>query len=94
MAFTVTLKDEARARLRGLAPAPKREARRALREMEDDPFALDTIPLRPPLHGLYRVRVGDYRVVFRPGPGEHEVTVTRIGHRDWVYKGLERMSGE
>jgi mRNA-degrading endonuclease RelE of RelBE toxin-antitoxin system len=94
VAFTVTLKDEARARLRGLAPVPKREVRRTLREMEDDPFALNTIPLRPPSHGLYRVRVGDYRIVFWPGPGRSEVTVTRIGHRESVYEGLERVSGE
>ena len=94
MAFKVTLRGEASARLRGLAPAPKREVRRMLREMEDDPFALNTMPLRPPLDGLYRVRVGDYRIVFRPGPREREVTVTRIGHREWVYEGLERVSGE
>ena len=88
MSFKVTLKGEARAQLRGLAPAPKREVRRTLREMEDDPFALDTIPLRPPLEGLYRVREGDYRIVFEPGPGHQEITVVRIGHRSWVYEGL------
>ena len=94
MAFTVTLRDEARTQLRTLPPAPKREARRTLREMEDDPFALNTIPLRPPMDGQYRVRVGDYRIIFHPGPREREVTVTRIGHREWVYEGSERVSGE
>lgn len=94
MAFQVTLREKARGQLRALAPAPKRQVRRTLREMEDDPFALNTIPLRPPMDGLYRVRVGDYRIVFDPGPGEREVTVTRIGHREWVYEGLDRVSGE
>lgn len=94
MAFKVTLREEARAQLRALAPEPKRQVRRTLREMEDDPFALNTIPLRPPMDGLYRVRVGDYRIVFDPGPGKREVTVTRIGHREWVYEGLERVSEE
>ena len=61
--------------------------------MEDDPYALGTIPLERP-EPLYRVRVGDYRIIFRPGPGEREVTVTRIGHREWVYEGLEWVSGE
>ncbi len=41
----------------------------------------------------YRVRVGDYRIVFRPGPRPREVTVTRIGHRATVYEGLEREAG-
>ena len=90
MRFKVTLKDEARAQLRGLTPVPKGEVRRTLREMEDNPFALDTIPLRPPLEGLYRVREGDHRIVFEPGPGRREVTVVRIGHRSWVYEGLGR----
>lgn len=94
MAFTVTLRDEARAQLRALSPAPRREVRRTLREMEDDPYALNTIPLRSPMDGQYRVRVGDYRIIFHPGPREREVTVTRIGHRERVYERLERVSGE
>ncbi len=86
MQLKVTLKEEARAQLRVLTPVPKREVRSTLREMEDDPYGLDTIPLQPPLDGLYRVRVGDYRIIFEPGPGHRQVTVTRIGHRDWVYE--------
>lgn len=94
MAFKVTLRDETRAQVRSLAPAPRREVRRTLREMEDDPFSLNTIPLRPPMDGQYRVRVGDYRIIFHPGPREREVTVTRIGHRERVYEGLERVSAD
>lgn len=90
--FKVTLSARAEDQLRALAPAPKREVRRTLREMEDDPYALDTIPLQPPADGQYRVRAGDYRIVFRPGPGRREVTVTRIGHRESAYEGLERSS--
>ena len=79
---------------RSLSPAVKRAIRRTLREMEDDPYALDTIRLQR-REVRYRVRVGDYRIVFRPGPGVREVTVTRIGHRESVYEGLERSgSGE
>ena len=62
--------------------------------MEDGPYSLDTIPLRPPLVGLYRVRVGDHRIVFRPDQGLREVTVVRIGHRSWVYEDLERLPTE
>jgi hypothetical protein len=61
--------------------------------MEDDPYAMSTIPLQW-REIRYRVRVGDYRIISRPGPGEREVTVTRIGHRESVYEGLERASGE
>lgn len=89
MRFRVTLSDEARAQLRGLAPDPKRLVRRVLREMENDPFALDYRQLDRP-EVVYRIREGDYRILFEPGPGHREITVTRIGHRGWVYEGLER----
>ena len=94
MPYQVRVTEEARRQRRRLAPDPKRLVRRTLREMEDDPYLLDTIPLRPPLDGLYRVRVGDYRIVFEPGPGHREVTVVRIGHRSWVYEDLERLPAE
>lgn len=34
----------------------------------------------------YRVRVGDYRIVFRVEDAAHEVLVTRIKHRRAVYR--------
>ena len=93
MPYQVRVSEEARAQRRRLAPEPKRVIREALREMENDPYALDTIRLRRP-EIRYRVRVGDYRIIFEPGPGEQEVTVVRIGHRSWVYEGLERRPAE
>lgn len=93
MRFRITLNADADDQLRALAPVPKKEVRRVLREMVNNPYALDTIPLDRP-EPFYRVRVGDYRIVYRPGPRRREVTVVRIGHREWVYQGLERVSGE
>ena len=92
MRFKVTLRDEARAQLRRLAPVPKSEVWRVLREMEEDPYPPEHKRLEWP-EVLYRVRVGDHRIVFRPSPGRREVTVTRIGHRDSVYEGSERSDG-
>ncbi len=90
MRLRVILTDEAKEQRASLAPVPKRLVRETLREMERDPFRLDTIPLQPPAEGLYRVRVDDYRIVFQPGPGWREITVVRIGHRESVYERLER----
>ena len=89
MPYQVRVSEAARAQRRGLAPGPKRAVREALREMENDPYALDTIRLdRPEIR--YRVRAGHYRILFEPGPGHRVITVTRIAHRSWVYEGLER----
>lgn len=61
--------------------------------MRDDPYPPGYLQLDRP-EVLFRIRVGDYRIVYRPGPRRREVTVARIGDREWVYEGLERLSGE
>ena len=88
MRYRVSLRDEAKVQLRDLSPVPRRLARRALRDMAQDPYSRGTIPLGPPADNLYRVRVGDYRIIFEPGPGHREIAVLRIGHRESVYEGL------
>ena len=89
MRYRVPLREEARAQLRDLAPAPKRDVRRTLRALEKDPYGPGTKQLERQ-EVLYRVRVGDYRIIFEPGPGRREVTVTKIAHRSVAYEGLER----
>ena len=89
MRFRVILLEHAKADVRSLSPVPKRLVRRALRGMEGDPYGPDTIRLER-REILYRVRAGDYRIIFEPGPGVREVSVVRIGHRDRVYEGFER----
>ncbi|WP_353275913.1 type II toxin-antitoxin system RelE family toxin [Wolbachia endosymbiont (group A) of Pipizella viduata] len=53
-------------------------------------LAVDSINLGEPLHhslkGRRRLRVGDYRVVYRVNQPEHTVVITEIGHRDNIYK--------
>lgn len=38
----------------------------------------------------YRIRVGDYRIVFRVDDRAREVLVTRVKHRRDVYRRLNR----
>ncbi|WP_353272268.1 type II toxin-antitoxin system RelE family toxin [Wolbachia endosymbiont (group A) of Urophora cardui] len=53
-------------------------------------LTVDPINLGEPLHhslkGLRRLRVGDYRVVYRIDQSERTVVITEIGHRDTIYK--------
>lgn len=41
-------------------------------------------PMRGDLAGHYRIRTGDYRILFRVRDGE--IVVERIGHRDGFYE--------
>ena len=84
--YSVFLK---RSVLKDLEPLPVRDRSRILERIEalaDDP--------RPPrcekLSALerYRVRVGDYRIVYSVEDQALVVWVVRVGHRRDVYRGL------
>jgi mRNA-degrading endonuclease RelE of RelBE toxin-antitoxin system len=54
-----------------------------LNEMRDDPFQGDVQPLKGKQHqGRYRKRVGRYRIIFTPDPGNRVVEVSAILPRD------------
>lgn len=78
-------------------PAAERDLeklpRDVLRRVTERMIALEEDP-RPPgckkLTGeedLYRIRVGDYRVVYEVDDGERGVRIARVRHRREVYRG-------
>ena len=38
--------------------------------------------------GLWRIRQGDYRIIYAIDDKEHIVTVVRVGHRREIYRAL------
>jgi len=54
---------------------------RALNEMKGDPFSGDVAILRGEYQGLYRRRVGSWRIVFAVKPDRHLVIVGDIVRR-------------
>ncbi|RJQ41354.1 MAG: type II toxin-antitoxin system RelE/ParE family toxin [Dehalococcoidia bacterium] len=38
--------------------------------------------------GLWRIRQGDYRIIYAIDDTEHLVTVVRVGHRREIYRSL------
>jgi len=38
--------------------------------------------------GLWRIRQGDYRVIYAIDDNEHLVTIVRVGHRREIYRAL------
>jgi mRNA-degrading endonuclease RelE of RelBE toxin-antitoxin system len=53
--------------------------------MQDDPFAGDVRPIKG-APGVFRRRVGDYRVSFTVNFELGEVAVLRVGHRSKFYE--------
>lgn len=52
-------------------------------EISKDPRGTDSKKLD---EGTYRVRVGDYRIVYHVTDSDHKVVVTKIRHRREVYR--------
>ena len=50
----------------------------------EDPFAPGTVKLKG--ETSYRVRVGEYRIVFDVDTGAHLVSVLAVGHRGDIYR--------
>jgi mRNA interferase RelE/StbE len=86
--YTVSLKPAAARQLEGLP-----------RDIQERIFAkLTALGANPRLPGieklrgsedLFRVRVGDYRIVYQIQEDRHVVLVVKIGHRRDVYRGFK-----
>ena len=84
MTYTVRLKTRAE---RGLDRLPFTIARRIWRKLlalEKDPRPRGTSKLEGT--DGYRIRVGDYRVVYIVDDREHAVDIIRVAHRREVYR--------
>lgn len=83
--YTVTYTKEAAKSLRKL---PRDAARRITRKMQQypaDPESLANNVKKLTDYPGYRLRVGDWRVVFLVNEGELVITVVAIGSRGGVY---------
>lgn len=87
MAHRIELTPAAARELRKLDPAARRRIQAVVELLADDP--------RPPAAtrlvgggGEWRVRTGDYRVLYTIKDDVLLVLVIRVGHRREVYRGL------
>jgi mRNA interferase RelE/StbE len=86
MAYAVELSPAARRQLRKLdLPTIKRILRR-IERLEKQPRPKTAKKLQGSLEQLYRVREGDYRIVYTIEDERLIVLVVRIGHRSDVYR--------
>jgi mRNA interferase RelE/StbE len=86
--WAVEFDDHARRELRKLAPETQQQILRYLRERiagTEDPRQFGK-PLRRNLAGLWRYRVGDYRLICRLEDDRFIVLRLQIGHRREIYE--------
>ncbi len=66
---------------------PPKDLKRILRRMEalrDEPRSLNSVKLSG--QEAYRVRQGNYRVVYEINDAEQTVVITKVGHRKDIYR--------
>jgi mRNA interferase RelE/StbE len=83
--YRVVLSDRAERELRSLDREPQLRIVTALRQLATDPRRNPRVKRLSGRNG-YRMRVGDYRVLFQIEDSRLTVLVVQIGHRREVYR--------
>lgn len=87
MPWTINFEDAALKEFGKLDPPLQKTLLRYLKEkisLADDPRQYGE-PLRSNLAGLWKYRVGNYRIICSINPADITILVLRIGHRRKVY---------
>lgn len=85
--YRVELKPSSAKALTGIPKPNRLRIARCIDALADDPRPAGAVKLSGE-DELYRVRVGDYRIVYQIQDRVLLVLVVRIGHRRDVYRGL------
>jgi len=85
MAYRVVLRRSAARELSGLPQPTRGRLTRALDALSDDPRPTGAKLLTGP-DRIWRLRVGDYRILYRVDDEVVEVLVIRIRHRSDAYR--------
>lgn len=83
---SISISDEAAKQIRRLDKPIRERIRKRIRELAKTPRPAGAKRLRK--RPDWRIRVGDYRIVYRIEDQELVVLVVKVGHRKDVYQGL------
>jgi mRNA interferase RelE/StbE len=84
MTFIVLILRRAQKELSGLPETPYLKVKLAIQKLADDPRPRGSRKLSG--RSGWRVRVGEYRIIYEIDNDSHSVTIFHIGHRRDVYR--------
>ena len=84
--YKITFKNSAYKELERLPKSTVRKIAIAIDKLADNPKPIGIKKLKDSSEDLYRIRVGDYRVIYAINEGIRIVNILRIGHRKDIYK--------
>jgi len=83
--YTLAIKRSAQKDLAALHPQAQAVVDQRIRVLADTPRPPGALPLRGRWRGFWRVRAGDYRIIYTIDDAAQVVTVVAIGPRESVY---------
>ena len=86
-AYNVTLKPSVEKDLRALHPTIRGRVLARIAQLQEEPFPRHAVKLAGG-EQWYRIRVGDYRIIYGVDRDARQVTVHYVRHRRDVYRGL------
>lgn len=84
MSYSIQIKRSAQKELRRITKSERKRIIEAIGQLAENPFAGSI--LKGSLRGIYRLRVGDYRVLYELG---ENILILRVAHRRSAYRGLK-----
>ncbi len=87
MAWQIRYKDRALDELLEIQEPQRRRIVERVSFLKDDPFPPGSKKLRGS-DEFYRIRIGDYRVVYNPDRVSAVIRILRVRHRRDAYRGL------
>ena len=85
--YKIVFKPSVEKDLRSLPKATIANIFQHIEKLKDEPFPRQSIKLAGAEH-LYRVRVGDYRMIYSVGQVEKQIIIHYVRHRRDVYRKL------
>jgi mRNA interferase RelE/StbE len=85
MGYTLEYEPEALTDLKQLSPNDGRRIIAKINWLAENFDQLQPIPLTANLAGFYKLRVGDYRVIYEFDRNTRTITIDRVGHRREIY---------
>lgn len=85
--YTIQIKRSAVKALQGLPGHTQAQIRKQIDSLAENPRPVGAQALRG-YRGFFRLRVGDYRIIYQVEDPRLLVLVVRIGHRREVYRNL------
>ena len=86
MQFNIVIAPEARRNLKKLHGAIRRRIADAIDGLADDPRPPGAVKLAGVAGPLWRIRVGDHRIIYQIEDERLIILILRVGHRRDVYR--------